>query len=182
VSSAAQLIGLASAVLTVAISAALVETDPARLVSGCALGWCLLALAWIDVREMRLPDLLTLPLLVAGLAEAALLERSQLLDRTLGAVAGYSVFWLLAAFYARFRGRPGLGEGDAKLLAASGAWVGWRALPDLVLLAAVVGLGAFLLHALYRRRIDPARRLPFGPFLALATWLIWICGLWFSKP
>lgn len=164
--------------MAVPISAALVESNPALLVIGCALGWCLLALAWIDVREMRLPDVLTLPLLVAGLAEAALLEPSRTLDRSLGALAGYCVFRALAAIYARLRGRAGLGEGDAKLLAAAGAWVGWQALPDLVLIAAVAGVAAVLLSGLHRGGIDPGRRLPFGPFLAVATWLVWLFEPW----
>lgn len=175
---ASRLIGLAIGVVAVAVSSALVEPERARLVAGCVLGWCLLALAWIDVREMRLPDVLTLPLLVAGLAEAVWLEPSRTLDRTLGALAGYCVFRVLAAAYARLRGRAGLGQGDAKLLAAAGAWVGWQALPDLVLIAAVAGLVAVLLYGSVRGGIEAQMRLPFGPFLALATWLVWLFEPW----
>jgi leader peptidase (prepilin peptidase) / N-methyltransferase len=130
---------------------------------------------------MRLPDRLTLPLLLGGLAEALVLEPDRTLDRAIGAIAGYLAFRLLAAAYLRARGRAGLGEGDAKLLAAAGAWVGWRALPFLVLLAAVAGLLAALLHGLRRGGIEPRRRMCFGPFLAFAAWLVWLFGAWFPE-
>jgi leader peptidase (prepilin peptidase)/N-methyltransferase len=173
---AARRIELPLAAAAVLASAALVEADPARLAVSCALGLCLLALAWIDARRMRLPDRLTLPLLLAGLAEAALLEPDAVLDRALGAAAGYLAFRALAELYAWLRGRAGLGHGDAKLLGAAGAWVGWQALPELVLVAAVAALAAILLRAVRAGHLDAARPLPFGPFLALAFWLVWLSG------
>jgi leader peptidase (prepilin peptidase)/N-methyltransferase len=144
----------------------------AQLSASCALGWTLLALGWIDARCQRLPDFLTLPLLLGGLAEAGFNEPASLIDRAVGAVAAYLGFRLLAVLFRRFRGREGLGEGDAKLLAAGGAWVGAIALPDVLLVAA----GTALLFALRRLRADPAERIPFGPFLAAGIWLLWLYG------
>jgi len=160
--------------VAVPASAALVEPEPLRLAAGCALGWCLLALAWIDARELRLPDALTLPLLLGGLVEAALLEPSRALDRSIGAIAGYAFFRAVAAGYAWLRGRAGLGAGDSKLLAAAGAWLGWQALAWLVLLAAMAALALILIDGYCRGRINASRRVPFGPFLAFATWLMWL--------
>src|SRR5215472_5053780 len=97
-----------------------------------------------------------------------------LTDRALGAAAGYLALHAVAFIYRRLRGRDGLGEGDAKLLAAAGAWVGASALPQVVLIAALAGLfAAGCLHlAGYRLRGTSA--MPFGPFLAFATWIVWL--------
>ena len=166
----------AGAVL-VAAWAASVETDARWLVFSCLLGWTLLALGWIDWRTLLLPDVLTLPLVAAGLAAAAIDSPATLLSGAIGALAGYAALVALNSAYRRLRGRDGLGRGDAKLLAAGGAWLGWQALPWVVLLAALLGL---LLAALQRVRGVPLTAettLPFGPPLALAIWIVWIYGL-----
>ncbi|MGH7044773.1 MAG: prepilin peptidase [Stellaceae bacterium] len=140
----------------------------------CVLGWWLLALAWIDLRHWILPDRLTLPLVLAGLAAAAVFDRSSLVDRALGAAVGYLALRAVATLYRVLRGHEGLGSGDAKLLAASGAWVGAAALAQVVLIAAVAGLAAAALLRLGGIRLGLRSALPFGPFLALATWLVWM--------
>jgi leader peptidase (prepilin peptidase)/N-methyltransferase len=158
------------AALGVAVWAALAGADGALLWASCALGWTLLTLGWIDAVCMLLPDMLTLPLIVAGLVEAFWLEPDALTDRAFGAAIGYTFLWGLALIYRRLRGREGLGLGDAKLLAAGGAWVGALLLPDVLLGAALAGLA----WALRRGRPDPAERLPFGPFLAAGIWGAWL--------
>jgi leader peptidase (prepilin peptidase)/N-methyltransferase len=162
------------AALLVPATALLAGEDGALLAAGCVLGWILLALAWIDVLTLRLPDTLTLPLVLAGLAEAFLLDPDALTHRALGAALGYTAFHLLAWAYRLLRGRDGLGQGDAKLLAAAGAWVGAAMLADVVLVAAVAGLLFAGLLALAGRRIDGSTRLPFGPFLAAGLWSSWL--------
>ncbi|HTV46462.1 MAG TPA: A24 family peptidase [Stellaceae bacterium] len=140
----------------------------------CVLGWWLLALAWIDWRHWLLPDRLTLPLVLVGLAAAAAFDRANLLDRALGAAAGYLALRVVAITYRRLRGHEGLGIGDAKLLAASGAWVGAAALAEVVLFAAVAGLVTAAGLRLVGIRLGLRSALPFGPFLALGTWLVWM--------
>ena len=140
----------------------------------CVLGWWLLALGWIDLRTWLLPDALTLPLVAAGLAAAVAFEPEGLTDRALGAIAGYLGLRAVGLLYSALRGREGLGHGDAKLLAAAGAWVGVRALPQVVLLAALAGLCAAACMRLAGIRLGAQSALPFGPFLALATWLVWL--------
>ena len=140
----------------------------------CLLGWWLLTLAWIDVRCWLLPDSLTLPLIIAGLAAAAAFDPEGLTDRAFGAAAGYLGLRMVALIYRALRGRDGLGGGDAKLLAAAGAWVGLRALPQVVLLAALAGLLAAACLRLSGIRLDAQSAIPFGPFLALAIWLVWL--------
>lgn len=163
------------AALVVAAWAA-TETTGATLWASCILGWALLALAVIDAREMLLPDLITLPLVAAGLGAAALLDRSHLPEHVLAAALGFAVFWLVGRGYRMLRGREGLGRGDAKLLAAAGAWVSWQGLPGVVLLAAALGLVAVVIGSALGSQPDPARRLPFGPWLCLGTWVVWLYG------
>jgi leader peptidase (prepilin peptidase)/N-methyltransferase len=158
------------AALAVAASAVAAGERGALLWAGCALGWTLLTLGWIDALSQRLPDVLTLPLVLAGLAEAYVLEPEALTGRALGAACGYAGFRLLALLYRWRRGQEGLGKGDAKLLAASGAWVGGWLLPDVLLVGAVTALVFALRHG----RVDRAARIPFGPFLAMGTWLLWL--------
>ncbi len=160
------------AALGVTVWAASAGERGALLWAGCALGWTLLTVGWIDARCQRLPDFLTLPLVLTGLAEAVLLEPEAVAGRAAGAAAGYLGFWALAWVFRRVRGRDGLGLGDAKLLAAGGAWVGAWLLPDVLLLAA----GTALIYALRRGRPDPTERVPFGPFLAVGIWVMWLYG------
>jgi leader peptidase (prepilin peptidase)/N-methyltransferase len=165
--------GIEIAALLVAVIA-LAADDMPRAALDCLLGWWLLALAWIDLRCWLLPDALTLPLIVSGLGVTALCEPEALLDRGLGALLGYLILRGVAMAYRAWRGVEGIGGGDAKLLAAGGAWVGALALPQLVAGAASAGL--FVAGALHLggRRLQAQSALPFGPFLALAIWLIWL--------
>jgi leader peptidase (prepilin peptidase)/N-methyltransferase len=140
----------------------------------CILGWALLTLAWIDAQHWLLPDRLTLPLVVAGLAAALIFDPSELTGRALGAALGYLALRAVAFLYQRVRGRDGLGQGDAKLFAAAGAWVGAGALPQVILIAALAALFAAACLRLSGVRLGPFSALPFGPFLAFATWLVWM--------
>jgi leader peptidase (prepilin peptidase)/N-methyltransferase len=158
--------------LLVPVSAALVEPDVASLWADCLLGWALLALGWIDLRSFLLPDAITLPLVAAGLAATWWLAPEAILDHAIGAIAGYLFFRAVAITYRALRGREGLGAGDAKLLAAAGAWLGWQALPTVVLTAALIGLAGAAVLALRGGRLHGATRLPFGAPLALAAWIV----------
>jgi leader peptidase (prepilin peptidase) / N-methyltransferase len=156
--------------------AALAADGGEKIWLDCCFGWWLLALGWIDARRWLLPDPLTLPLIIAGLAAAVAFDPEQLTDRALGAALGYLGLRVVALLYRRLRGREGLGHGDAKLLAAAGAWVGAMALPQVVLGAAISALFTAACLRLAGVRLGAGSALPFGPFLALATWLIWLLG------
>jgi len=141
---------------------------------GCALGWTLLTLGWIDAACFLLPDMLTLPLLLAGLGVAIASVPEDAFWHALGAACGYLGLRGIAAAYRALRGRDGLGAGDAKLLAAAGAWLGIGALPSLVLVAAVAGLVWAGLAGLAGRSMHATTDVPFGPFLAASFWLLWL--------
>ncbi|ANJ99176.1 prepilin peptidase [Serratia plymuthica] len=129
----------------------------------------LIALAFIDWRHRLLPDRLTLPLLWAGLLVNQQGYFTSLAEAVSGAVVGYLSLWLLNAAYRRRHQRDGIGQGDFKLLAALGAWVGWPALPMLVTGAAATGLCAVAIACLMRKPGWQAP-LPFGLYLAAAAW------------
>jgi leader peptidase (prepilin peptidase)/N-methyltransferase len=127
----------------------------------------LAAIAVIDLRSLRIPDALSLPLIAAGLVVAPALRGGAMADHLIGAAAGFALFAAIGEVHFRRRGVEGLGLGDAKLFAAAGAWLGWQGLPWVLLIAALGGL-AFALAA------GRGRAVAFGPWLALgiaATWL-----------
>ena len=161
------------AALAIAVVGCLAIANPLRLWLGVALGWVLLTLAWIDWRHTRLPDVLTLPLLLAGLAATCITAPDDLTDHAAASAVGYLAFFGLNWLYRRVRRRDGLGRGDAKLLAAGGAWVGLAALPSVVLIAALATLAA---AALRGGTLTRATAVPFGPGLAMAIWAVWLAG------
>lgn len=138
-------------------------------------GWLLLLAAALDARHYWLPHLLSLLTGLAGLALGGLamsavgIDRA-LVDRAIGAVAGFFGLWLLATAYRMIRKREGLGGGDAPFLAAIGLWTGWQILPLVLLFAAIAGLGIAAAR-LARAKADNigGQRLPFGTLLALAV-------------
>ena len=132
----------------------------------CGLVATLIALAFIDLDTQFLPDSLTLPLLWAGIASAAFgWIPVSLKDSVYGAMAGYLSLWFVFHAYRIIRGREGMGAGDFKLLAALGAWMGWLAIPSIILLSSAVGaLVGIALIAL--RNHDRDVPIPFGPYLA----------------
>lgn len=162
--------------VAVACWAAMVDRTPLWLWTTCILGWTLLVLSWIDAEHFRLPDALTMPLLIAGLATQALLAPEQLPESLVGVLLGYASFRTIAAGYRALRGREGLGAGDAKLMAAAGAWLGWSSLPDVALLAALLGILAIVLGRIAGRATNRTAAIPFGPFLSIAIWLTYIYG------
>ncbi|MCX8565900.1 MAG: leader peptidase (prepilin peptidase) / N-methyltransferase [Glomeribacter sp. 1016415] len=127
----------------------------------------LLALALIDIDTHLLPDTLTLPLIWAGLLVNLNASFTSLHSAVIGAIAGYLLLWLVYWGFRLLRGKEGMGYGDFKLLAALGAWLGWFALPQIVLLASASG-ALFGLIALMSGHLQKEQPLPFGPFLVAA--------------
>ncbi|EOS93517.1 A24 family peptidase [Erwinia tracheiphila] len=130
-------------------------------------GALLMAMAWIDYLHRLLPDLLTQSLLWMGLLWHLVDDRVLLEDAVVGAIAGYLT---LALIYWLGRWRYGfevMGQGDMKCLAALGAWLGWQALPSVLLLASLFTLALALWH-IVRKRAHRGSEFPFGPGLALA--------------
>ena len=143
-------------------------------VAGAMFGWLLVALAVLDLLELWLPDALTLPLTLLGLASGAAGLDPTLLDRLIGGALGFALLWAVAAGYQRVRGREGMGSGDPKLSGAIGLWLGWRLLPVVLVLAAGAGLAAVLAMRLAGRATPRDLQLPFGTCLAVAAYPAWL--------
>ena len=145
-------------------------------VAALGLTWALVALSVIDIDHQILPDAITLPLVWAGLLLSVVgvsLSPDSLLtpaQSIIGAAAGYLSLWSVYHLFRLLTGKEGMGYGDFKLLAVFGAWLGWTALPVVILLSslvgAVVGIGLILIRG--RDRNIP---IPFGPYLAAAGFL-----------
>ncbi|MCC5810220.1 MAG: prepilin peptidase [Ectothiorhodospiraceae bacterium] len=141
-----------------------------ELVAGLSLTWILIALSGIDFDTQLLPDTITLSGLWLGLAFSLVPVFADPAEAILGAIAGYLSLWLVFHGFRLVTGKEGMGYGDFKLLALLGAWLGWSALPVIILLSALVGAvaGITMIAALGRDRQLP---IPFGPYLAGAGWL-----------
>ncbi len=129
-------------------------------------------LTLIDLETFLLPDVLTLPGIAVGLLFAW--QFGYFVDALIGVISGYSLFWLIARAFFMVTGREGMGYGDFKLLAMLGAFMGWQALPFIVLLSSVTGAvigSATLLMAKKGLQAE----IPYGPYLAAAgvIWFFW---------
>lgn len=135
----------------------------------------LIALSGIDIRTQLLPDQLTLPLLWLGLI--ASLENLYITPKPalLGAIAGYVSLWAVWWLFKQMTGKEGMGHGDFKLLAALGAWIGLSGILPTILLSSLVGaiIGSVWLGMKGRDRATP---IPFGPYLAIAGWIVFFWG------
>jgi len=139
------------------------------------LTWLLIALVFIDIDHMLLPDIMVLPFLWVGLLLNLFNVFTPLSQAVVGAVAGYLSLWLVFQVFKLITGKEGMGYGDFKLFALFGAWFGWQSLPLIILLSsfigAVIGIGLIVFQGR-----DRAKPLPFGPYLAAAGWVTMLWG------
>jgi leader peptidase (prepilin peptidase) / N-methyltransferase len=140
---------------------------------GALFGWLLVALGALDLRHFWLPDRLTAAVALLGVAGCFASLGPPALDRAIGGVAGFALLWVIGAGYKQVRGREGLGAGDPKLFGAIGLWIGWQALPLVLLGASAAGLGMALMLML-RQRVTATTRLPLGTLMAAAAFPVWL--------
>ncbi|NIM28558.1 MAG: prepilin peptidase [Gammaproteobacteria bacterium] len=163
--------------LTAVLSVIVVWQLGLSLQAGAALAltWALIALAFIDFDTQLLPDSITLPFLWLGLVLNISGTFTDLSAAVIGAVAGYLILWSVYHVFRLVTGKEGMGFGDFKLLAMFGAWLGWSALPLIVLLSSFVGavVGVAMIALRGHDRNIP---IPFGPYLAVAGWIALLWG------
>jgi leader peptidase (prepilin peptidase)/N-methyltransferase len=153
-----------------------VDAGTGPIPASIVLGATLAALSAIDLRQYRLPDWLTLPLTALGPCVAWWSGTIPVWWSIVSAALGFGMLAGIAHVYRAVRGRAGLGLGDAKLLGASGAWLGAEGLPTVLLWATAAALACVLVARWRGSQLSGSTRLPFGPFLAFATWLVWLYG------
>ncbi|MFN3228614.1 MAG: prepilin peptidase [Asticcacaulis sp.] len=168
---------LMTALLWGGLSGLWLGLPPVQALAGTSLLVGLVLISRVDMARYWLPDALTLPLGCLGLVWGTLTGAIPLMDQMIGAVVGFAVLAGIAALFQRVRGYAGLGGGDARLLAALGVWIGWRGLAYALLIAAVSALFFAGTQSLIQRtRLDLKDRLPFGPFLALGGFSVWVAA------
>jgi leader peptidase (prepilin peptidase)/N-methyltransferase len=145
-----------------------------QLLFALLLTWGLIALSFIDLETLLLPDEITLPLLWLGLLLSVFDIFADCQSAIIGAIAGYLCLWSVYQLFRLFTGKEGMGRGDFKMLAMLGAWLGWQYLPLIIFLSsisgAIIGMYPLIFH-----RDQVGRPLPFGQYLAVAGWaaLLW---------
>ncbi|WP_407492970.1 prepilin peptidase [Pseudooceanicola sp. MF1-13] len=136
------------------------------------LALALIHLARIDIKQRILPDIITLPLVVAGLGLSLLDGPEAVITCAIGAAAGFAIFFVIGEVFFRLRGYEGLGLGDAKLFSAAGAWLGWAALPTVLLIASLGALGYIAATGW-----KSGRAIAFGPWLCFGFFVSWCLKL-----
>lgn len=147
-------------------------TDKVSIAGSLVLGTGLLLLSWVDLERYLLPDGLTGSLIVLGIA-VNFMFGGPIWWSLAGALVGYGVIFGLNLYWRRFRGQEGIGLGDAKLLAAGGAWLGLFSLPLVLLVASGSVLALVGAMSLVSKAQLQQAYLPFGPALSFAIWLVW---------
>ena len=144
--------------------------------------FALIAISMIDIDHQLIPDSIVIPLLWTGLVMSLFhpLAGANTLfispqDAVFGAVVGYLSLWSVYQLFKLVTGKEGMGYGDFKLLAALGAWLGWPALPTIILMSAIVGAVVGIGLIVLRGR-DRQLPIPFGPYLAAAGWITMLYG------
>lgn len=152
------------------------QLGPTLTALGVLLFVCaLICLTGIDIDRQWLPDDITLPLLWGGLLFNIATHHVDLQSAVLGAIAGYLSLWSIYWIFKLATGKDGMGQGDFKLAAALGAWLGWQTLPLVILLASAVGTLIGISLIIFKRH-DRHVPIPFGPYLALAGMIAMLWG------
>ena len=124
--------------------------------------------SFIDFKSFILPDWLTLPLILSGVVFNALSVDNfcSSADSLLGVLIGYGLIRLVDECYFKVKKQRGIGQGDAKLLAAIGAILGWQAIFPILCCAAILGVVVGLTLIRFKR-LSLQNQIPLGPFLSL---------------
>ena len=162
-----------TAILSLVVAYTFGATEQALLY--IVVNWILVALTFIDIDHMLLPDQLTLPLLWLALIASVVGYTIAPSDAIIGAACGYLSLWSVFWLFKLITGKEGMGYGDFKLLAVFGALLGWQSLLTIILLSSVVGavIGIALLSIQGKDKTTP---IPFGPYLAIAGWITMLWG------
>ena len=146
-----------------------------QTVAALVLSWGLICLSFIDYDHQYLPDNITLPFLWLGLLVNLNGLFIDIESAIIGCMAGYLILWSIYKLFKIVTGKEGMGYGDFKLLALAGAWLGWQMLPAIILISSVVG-ALFGIALVVFKQHDKAKPIPFGPYLAIASWIALLWG------
>jgi len=135
----------------------------------------LLIISLIDIEHMIIPDVLSLSGILLGWASSFIISNLTWTDSLIGSLAGGGGLYLVAIGFAYLTGKEGMGGGDIKLLAMIGAWMGWRPLPLIILMASLSGLVIGLSLMIFSGK-GLGAKIPFGPYLSLGAIIYFFFG------
>jgi leader peptidase (prepilin peptidase)/N-methyltransferase len=144
----------------------------------------LVTISFIDLQHQIIPDVISLPGIPLGLIISVFLKHVSWTDSLIGIIGGGGFLFIIATAFEKLTGKEGMGFGDVKFLAMIGAWMGWKALPFVILISSLtgtlVGGGTLLLAGRGLRA-----KIPFGPFLAIGTLFYFFFGeefvIWYDR-
>jgi leader peptidase (prepilin peptidase)/N-methyltransferase len=142
-------------------------------VAAIIFGTCLLILSLVDLKHFILPDTVMIPTMALGLILPPLIMEQHWANTFLGGFLGFGLLFAVSWGFFKIRGYHGMGFGDVKLLGALGAWTGASSLPPLILISSVLAMPVFILRCIIKGT-KTSQPLPFGPFLAVGGWLMFL--------
>jgi len=151
-----------------------IGADPPLLLVRLAFTAALIVLFGTDMETMRLPNVITLPGIVVGLVCSIWLPPG-IVASLIGAALGAAIPWLIAWVWFRLRGVEGMGQGDVKMLAMIGAFLGWQQVLVVLFFGSLAGAVVGIVVLGMRKR-SLATKLPFGTFLAVAAYAASVVG------
>lgn len=125
----------------------------------------MVVITFIDLDHQIIPDIISLPGIVAGFIFSFFIPQLGWLNSLIGIVVGGGSLWLVAAGYELLTKKEGMGGGDIKLLAMMGAFFGWKAIPFIIFVSSLTGSVIGVTVMLIGKK-DSKLAIPFGPFLA----------------
>ena len=163
--------------LTAVLSLVVAMIAGANVLTLCfiVITWALIALSFIDFDTMLLPDEITLPLIWFGLGASAMGIGIAPTDAIAGAIVGYMSLWTINWIFSKIKSQQGMGQGDFKLMAVFGAWLGWQDVFLITFLSSFVG-AIFGIIILYAQKKGKDTHIPFGPYIAIAGWVVMLWG------
>lgn len=163
--------------LTACLSLVVAMIGGANVLTLCFIGvtWALVALSFIDFDTMLLPDEITLPLIWLGLGASAIGIGIAPSEAIIGACVGYLSLWSVNWVFSKVKSQQGMGQGDFKLMAVFGAWLGWQKVFLIAFLSSFVG-ALFGIAILYAQKKGKDTHIPFGPYIAIAGWVAILWG------
>jgi leader peptidase (prepilin peptidase)/N-methyltransferase len=134
--------------------------------------YCLITLSVVDMKTQIIPDIISKPLIVLGIIFAYFSNMTSWQDSIIGAFVGYWLFWSINTLFRIIRKKEGMGYGDFKLISAILAWLGWKVLMIILIIAPILSIALTVTFFVASRgKLSLNDPFPFGPSLAAAAFI-----------
>ena len=135
----------------------------------------LIVVTFIDLTHQIIPDVISLPGIACGLLLSLVLDQPGFQSSLIGAALGGGSLFLIRCVYYAVTRQEGMGLGDVKLLAMMGAFLGWKSILFIIMVASFAGALLGIAVMIIKKK-DGRYAIPFGPFLSLGAVCYLFCG------